>query len=812
MALQLSVTAQALLNEISVKPNIILDIEGVDLIFGAMPILEVLNWDNESDNAYWDNPSLTWDGKIKNPSSRDYISFDGTTTTITQQIAPDKGNTSSITTVNIALIDKNGEISKAISFNSITEILGRKAVFSLGFQDGAYPEDASPIFRGVIVDFYVETGKVMLSLASSETLKRQSYLPQYQTTLTSQIEAADPVFDVVDASGFIPSQDSLSLYLIIDDEIIRVIQINGNTIGCIRGEFGTIPAIHEAGADVNSAYRIQGNPIEVALKIMLSGNNNEYFNSLDIPRSINYLTDEITIPNALIFDYYDIENKTGLTIGDFIKLDSTVNAGVFEIKEFLKFDTGFSAIVLDANLTLEGEYQGTMQYLSKWARLGSGLGMLTNEVNTKELEQLKDTYGANLVDVDFFIKDEIENCKDFIDKQIFFPQGVYSIVRNAATSAKFIAPPLTTEVIPTLNSDRITNLNKIKQRRSVHKYFYNSYIYKYEKDQVEDKYIKNKVIISANSIKRINVGRKVLKIEADGLRDTPETENMIANISQRYIDRYEFAPTYYSDITLKYKDGYKIEIGDVVPFGGKDTKQIDLTTGEIASQPKLYEVINKSINIKNGIIKLSLLETSFEAQARYVTISPSSLVNTGSTREKLVLKEINSLGEFERETDKWKDFAGNKITIRTKDYAFEEEVTLVGINNFDINAIDISPALSIDPTSEMIVEVALYNDESQDFESDFKIRFGYNVAQVKITSVIDNKNIVVDNGSKLQIGSKIYVHSVDYLRDSFNQSITIANIEDNNVELSQDLDFTPQVGDLVDGSNFKDGGYKYTII
>jgi len=341
MALQLSVTAQALLNEISVKPNIILDIEGVDLIFGAMPILEVLNWDNESDNAYWDNPNLTWDGKIKNPSSRDYISFDGTTTTINQQIAPDKGNTSSITTVNIALIDKNGEISKAISFNSITEILGRKAVFSLGFQDGAYPEDASPIFRGVIVDFYVETGKVMLSLASSETLKRQSYLPQYQTTLASQIEAADPVFDVVDASGFIPSQDSLSLYLIIDDEIIRVIQINGNTIGCIRGEFGTIPAIHEAGADVNSSYRIQGNPIEVALKIMLSGNNNEYFNSLDIPRSINYLTDEITIPNALIFDYYDIENKTGLTIGDFIKLDSTVNSGVFEIKEFLKFDTGF---------------------------------------------------------------------------------------------------------------------------------------------------------------------------------------------------------------------------------------------------------------------------------------------------------------------------------------------------------------------------------------------------------------------------------------------------------------------------------------
>ncbi len=86
MAVLLSIGAQNLIKEIGIQPQIILDIEGMDLIFGARPVLKVLNWDD--DNAYWDN-NLYWDGNIENENSRDYISLDGTTTSITQQIAPD---------------------------------------------------------------------------------------------------------------------------------------------------------------------------------------------------------------------------------------------------------------------------------------------------------------------------------------------------------------------------------------------------------------------------------------------------------------------------------------------------------------------------------------------------------------------------------------------------------------------------------------------------------------------------------------------------------------------------------------------------
>ena len=66
-------------------------------------------------------------------------------------------------------------------------------------------------------------------------------------------------------------------------------------------------------------------------KIMLSKEGNEYFESLDIPKSINFVSATESIANAVIFDYYNIQDKTGLTVGDFFKLDSASNTGTYTI-------------------------------------------------------------------------------------------------------------------------------------------------------------------------------------------------------------------------------------------------------------------------------------------------------------------------------------------------------------------------------------------------------------------------------------------------------------------------------------------------
>jgi hypothetical protein len=127
-------------------------------------------------------------------------------------------------------------------------------------------------------------------------------------------------------------------------------------------------------------------------------------------------------------------------------------------------------------------------------------------------------------------------------------------------------------------------------------------VYRYNIDSLEDKYLTGKVVVSGSSVNRINLGKKQLKIESDGLRNNPEATIVRDNIIQRYIDRYQFAPVYYENVEVNYKTGYALEIGDVVPFGGKDIKQTDLSSGDRNSEAKLFEVINKSMSLKTGKI------------------------------------------------------------------------------------------------------------------------------------------------------------------------------------------------------------------
>jgi hypothetical protein len=47
---------------------------------------------------------------------------------------------------------------------------------------------------------------------------------------------------------------------------------------------------------------------------------------------------------------------------------------------------------------------------------------------------------------------------------------------------------------------------------------------------------------------------------------------------------------------------------------------------------------------------------------------------------------------------------------------------------------------------------------------------------------------------------------------SFRDNREIINIVGNTITLASDLPFTPLIGDLIDGSNYADGGFVYSII
>jgi hypothetical protein len=811
MSMQLSVTAQALINEIGINPQIILEIEGLDLIFGALPILKTARWDDDSPDAIWDG-GATWDGKFEDIRSRDWISLNETTTNITQQIAPDKGSTSSISTVNICIIDVNNEVSKAIAFDSISDILGRKATFSIGFAQGAHPEDSNPIFRGVVVDFYSEAGKIMISLASPEVFKRQLFLEKFQTETTTSLTNSQTIIPVASTAGIYPAQDALNSFIRIDDEIMKIVSIDSNTqVTVIRAQLNTLANPHDDEASVDTFYTLTGKPLDLALKVMLSSEGNAYFNSLDVPKSIEFVSLTEQIQNALIFDYYDIKEKTGLTIGDSIQLDSTLNTGTYTIDFFGSLPSGGSYIVLNESLNLEVEYTGTFKYKSKYNTLSTGLGMLTSEVDVDQFELIDLQYGNNFVNYEIYIKDSIDNAKDFIDSQIFFPQGLYSIPRKARSSVKFVAPPFSSDIVPYIGIDNVLNASKIKQRRSVHKYHYNTFVYRYNVDSIDDKYLTGKVIISADSIDRIPVGKKQLRIESDGLRNTPDTSNMISNVGQRQLDRYQYAPVYYDDIEINYKTGYALEVGDVVPFGGSDLKISDLQTGSQGTRFELFEIINKSLNVKNGNIKLSLVSTAFDIASRYAVVALSSVLGVGSTLNRIKIERFLDTEEYFQESDKWLDYEGQIVAVRSPDYTYYHEVEFKGVDPSDNGFLLLEENLPTPPLAGYIIEPADYANEST-VNDRFKIEFAHFNAEAVITNAISQTVLQVNDASKLVVGSFVVVNSKDYTRDSFGKKLKIDSIVGNQVTLNASIGFLPLVGDLVNNSNYQDNGTPYVFI
>ena len=811
MAINLTKRNTSLSKQISINPQAILKIEGLDTVFGAQPVLEFIKWDAE--NVTWDVAGANWDGLFERNDSLAVISLgSGTTNSITNQILPDKGGTTNLSTVNISMVDVGNKVAKLLSFDNITEILGKKADFYIGFKQGSFPEDALPIFRGIITDFYTQDGLVMVTVAHPETLKVQEIYDQYLSPLTANISAVDTVIPVAQTEDYFESIDALTSYIKIGDEIMLVGSKSSTTFTVTRAQFGTIAVTHDDEDDVTSVYELEGKPIPLALKLMLSGEGNEFFLSDDIPKSINYITNTESLANSLIFEYFDIQDLTGLVVGDSIRLTGP-NAGIFTIKAFGTLDNG-SFITVNESLIEEVEFLTTFEYRSQFNVLPDGLGMQPFQVDIAGHLEIQTIFPSNFTDYRFVLNDTLSDPKEFIDKELYFPQALIAIPRKARSSVKMITPPFTSEILPTLNVSNITNLGKIKQRRSTFKYLYNIYRYNYEKDEVEDKFKAKTILINNKSRDRIKIGKKQLKINSLGLRNNPPTTIALSQIIQRMKDRYSFAPTYLQGIQIKYSDSFNLEVGDVIPFGGLDSQVVNLQTGKRGLEEKLYEIINKSLNIKTGEIKVDLLETSFNLNTRNAVFSLASFIGSNSTTTSVNIFKAPQIdtGEFLNESDKWVQFVGQEVRVRNDDYTNDEVVTFVNIDPANNNNLIVTPALTFTPSLNDIIEIPEYDDTSSSASSIYKLQFSHMTSLQGITSVASDKIFDVADGSEVREGSFIYVHSDDFTRDSFEEEIEVASVVGNTVTLDVDLPFTPLVGDKLQLSNFKDDGFPYSLI
>jgi hypothetical protein len=809
MAFIPSAQALNLASQISIEPNLILEIEGIPIIFGSQNIARLWKFD---EGLLFDTPNLRFDTPYPDQNARDYISLKKTSKSISQQVLPDKKGTSSTLKMSIELVDINGEVTEILKAgNNVEDLLGQRAALYIGFKQGSHPDDSIPLINGYIDSISPSSGSYIISVSHSENKKRQELFQVYTAKLTNSITDIQTVLDVDTTTNLLASTDSLLSHIQIEDEIMEVVSIDSDTqLTVIRSRLNTIAVPHDNDSDISSVYGLSGNAIELALKLYLSGGD-EFYTELGAT-SFNDVNGS-PIVNTIFFNDIDLINDVNVIDGDFLTSTGAINAqnnGTFTITDITEVSNGTYVTCESAGFVTENLSTATISFKSQYNVFpeGAGCGLKPFDIDiTGHLSEL-DANFSSLPEYQFYLKEEI-SAKDFIDAELYFPSGLYSINRKAQISVKYTAPPLAVEDIPVFNSDNITNIDKIKVDRSTLKFLYNSVVFKFEPSVLKDKFLAGVITVDPEAKNRTDKATHTLKVESNGLRRGADTSILIQRQTNRFLQRYRYAATIYKGVEIAFKDSWNLEIGDVVEFGGEDVKIPDLIAGTTYTPKRLLEIINKSQDISTGKIKFDLLDTGFDIDAKYGVFSPSSNLTANSTTTKLELELSFYTGKVDTERQKWQSYVGQKIRVRNDDYTYDEITTITQLAPENDEVLNVE-ALPLTPPAGCFITIPDYDESSVENDADYKIRYTYNNHQATITAVTDASNFEVSTPERFTIGGTILVHSDDYARNQ-DTLATISNIVGDLLTLSEPLEFTPLIGDKVENMKFLDGldSYRY---
>lgn len=822
MAFELTVTADLLSQKTNIEPQIILEIDGIDLVFGAIKVTKIAKY---GDDIEYGESGLVYGGVIEDPNQRDYISLKSTTTTrLRQQIDPEKDGATSVQRFKILLVDKNQELSKAFQpGNIVNDILSRKAKVYINFKNGAHPEDSTQLIDGIVDTIIFGPGTVELTVAHPEQLKRTDLFQQIQGQIPAGIDDTVTTIDLGDVTGLILPGDDLRSAVRIDDEVIEFTGISSTSItGAIRGALGTTAASHSIDADWTSFYILEGKPMAMALKLMLSGHDLDYAGS---PNAANFVqvTPLINTPNGIFFPITNLDKTLGLVVDDLVSITGATNAAnnitEKQIKTITNLPTG-TVFVVDntATLVVETDSAAVATFKSQFNVLNEGAGLNPNQVDVERHLFWDSLLPNSFVDYTFYLKDT-ENAKDFINSEVYFPQGFYPIPRKGRASVNYALPPLVEEESPNLNIDNVIQPDKLKNRRTINKDFFNAIVYKYEEDVLEERLLAGEITQSATSTNRIDTVNKPLVIESRGLRRGAATDTFITKQTKKFLDRYQFGGERIP-VKTNYKTGFKLEVGDVVVFGDDQLQISDINKGSRNFDQRLMEIVNKSIDLKKaGSTQLTLLDTAFDLNGRFGVISPSSFIGPGATTTNIPLKKSYSTKANQEENFKWQRYIGEKVLVHSEDYSFQETVTFVEFDPVNANSIIVSPALSVAPPEDYTVDMPFYPQVTDSSENKiWKITHCFWNPEVTVVSGASGTSFDVGAADigKFFVGAIVRVRSPDFLRDSNptldSTDIIVTNVGATTITVSPDMGFTPLASDLVNLIGFIDEGKPYRYL
>lgn len=844
-----------------------------------------------------------------------FVNFNiGTTTKLTQKLDPSRGLGSSVSQMNIVLVDKNEEITNFISPGKIlAEVLGRRVTIELGLEGSSYPQDYNVIFRGNIQDVESAAGSITLSLNNTEERKRRTIFPPASTVLverlfyrsaffgdlfyenqpgitdtitidliaggtvgaevvtiignTVRVQIADnvttatqlkkalessiaamqlisvtldgnkdtlqivnnfPLFialfvEAESAAGFLDYEDGGTLrpYLKIGEEMIEYnnVAFTGTSFEApmVRGAFNSSAASAEVGEDVEAFVRLQGNAIDLILKLLISTSAEFFVSGMEVESVGIFLGD--SIPNALFFESVDVEELYGVSPGDFITtIDSVIpsNNVTGSIVLGVGKVTNGSYIIISDTLTDEANTAMKVSIKSQFNTLSIGVGLLPNEVDIKQHVFIRDTFLPGVV-LDL-MTNEIPNGKEFIETQLYLPISCFSVPRKGRSSIVYQVPPLATQDIVTLGKNNVVDPDKLRIRRSIAENFFNQINYTFDFDPVSNAMKSNLTYNSLDSQARIPVGFKAFSINSKALRSENGAVNLTAQNANRLLRRYQYGAEYIKGMKVLYGPGYQIEIGDPVIVNFTELKLSDSRSGTREGDLRIMEVLNKTMDIKTGDITLDLVDTAFGVNDRLGLVSPSTLTGVGSTTSKLIIQKSFGTKSFDRESSKWTNggYIGQEITVRNEDFTQSYDTILRGFDNNNPQGMLID-TIPVAPGENWTIQNPRYPDSTDlDDLAFWKLRHAYFSPQVPVTNAVtlgqDKFKASAPNMLKFFVGSVCKVHNYEYSDDGIEQSVIDVDLGGNIITLSGSVGFDINDTHLVDLIGFPDKGGAYRII
>lgn len=631
--------------------------------------------------------------------------------------------------------------------------------------------------------------------------------------------SADTVASVDDTSDFstpVPAE-GFRTYLKIENELI---EYTGKTLtsftGLTRGQLYSSGALHKVDTDVESIFRIEGNMLELALKLMLSGGPTYYVENLDIA-SIGLYDPLIEVPNALFFNE-DVIQEYGLHVGSEANVtgagySNNVTASI--VVEVGVTDQG-SYVVLSDTLTNEGSTPGVVKFRSNWNVWPIGMSMLPKEVDVAQHLYLRDTF-LQVLTLDIYIKD-VSSGKDFIEQQLYLPRACFSVPRKGRSSVAYHIGPLPINGVVMLDDETVLNPGSLKPVRSTSEQFANNINFDFDYDPITEKF--KRVLNYSNDEAKARVNtEKQIDIKSWGLRTTSSADTIAKQAANKLLRRYAYGAEFIRNVKVQFGAGYQMEIGDIAAVDYAALQLTDYFSGTRAGGVKLMEIQNVIRDNKTGEISVDLVNTTFAFNDRFGVITPSSKAIAGSTPTKNLLEKSWSTKAFQKESFKWRNYLNQTVLVHSPDWTVQGEATLIGFDNNDPQGMILSPALSFTPLAGYIIQPPKYpNSTDPRVQEFYKLRHAFFSPQVEIVSASSQTVFTVAPAdvtkffakTTTSLGSAVRIHNFDFTQDA--PEAEVIDITGNQITISVATGFVINSTHVVDLIGFPDKQPAYRII